>query len=63
MAGDEKPITAFRCGGDECPAGGEHQWDGEVGEELEGGGGFWSTCCSKCGLSRMDYDLINGEDE
>ena len=55
------PITVFRCGGDECPKGGKHQWDDEVTEEFEDGGGFSSTACSKCGLTSMDHDLLSGE--
>ncbi len=56
------PITVFVCGGKSCPKGGDHQWDAEVEEKYEGGGGMWSQACSKCGLSRMDYDLMTGDE-
>lgn len=54
-----EPITVFACGGKRCPAGGDHQWDGEVSHEDPDGGGSWSLACSKCGLSRLDFDLLN----
>lgn len=55
-----EPVTAISCGGPLCPAGGEHQWDAEVTEELEGGGGFSSVACSKCGITAMDQDMLGG---
>jgi hypothetical protein len=56
---DNSPVRVFICGGDNCPKDGKpHQWDAEVEGECPGGGYFSSTACSKCGLSRMDYDLM-----
>lgn len=58
---NNKPITLVVRGRHGCPAGGDHQWDGEVTHEDPEGGGWWSLACSKCGLTRLDYDLMAGD--
>lgn len=56
---DEKPkeeITVFSCGGDRCPKGGVHEWDGpfvKLGDTGE------SVTCSKCGLAHIDWSMMN----
>lgn len=50
------PELVFVCGGD-CPKGGDHSWDGdEVRTET-----MCSVTCSKCGLARIDYDMLRAE--
>lgn len=55
---DEKPdppVTVFVCGGDKCPAGGEH--DNLASVEFPDNGG-WSVACSKCGSTAFERDLL-----
>ena len=55
-------FSLFICGG-ECSAGGEHVWDDWVsmGTYPNGNSMGESAACSKCGLTRMDYDLLKAE--
>ena len=50
----------FICGGQKCPVGGEHVWDGPM-EEYRGPNGSYTVTatCSKCGISAIDYDMMN----
>ena len=44
-----------------CPPACEHQWDGAgVTESYEGGGGFSSAQCSKCGVLAIDASMWDG---
>lgn len=53
-----EPITAFACGGDKCPKGGEHKWSDELQEIGEGA---MASVCVKCGMDAMSYSLWNDE--
>lgn len=69
-------FALFSCGGDSCPKGGEHVWDGPTitiksycypcdgtgCDKCEGGEyvSGESGSCSKCGLSAMDHSMMNG---
>lgn len=60
---ESEPFLAFVCGGKSCPKGGDHEWDGEWALwDDPGGGGGGSATCSKCGLARIDYDMMNCEE-
>lgn len=56
------PVSCFICGGDNCPKDGKpHLWDADV-EAVYGDGSYMSSkACSKCGLARIDYDLLRAE--
>lgn len=54
----QQPVTFFMCGGEGCPKGGKHVWDGEAEGEYEGGARWSSVACSKCDLPKMNYDLM-----
>jgi len=45
----------LECGGDRCPKGGTHQWDGPEKTWKTGS----AATCSKCGLDAMSHTLMN----
>jgi hypothetical protein len=52
---DREEITVFSCGGDRCPKGGVHEWDGPTKKWDTGE----SSTCSKCGLAHIDWCMMN----
>lgn len=56
MSDKAEEVTVFICG-TKC----DHSWDGPgVEEEREGGGGFSSVTCSKCGVAAIDACMWEG---
>jgi hypothetical protein len=60
MGQDQGGVSVFLCGGDLCKDGKPHEWDGpELTGETEGGGGFSTGTCSKCGMSHMSWSMFH----
>jgi hypothetical protein len=56
----KRDLTYFACGGQGCPKGGEHQWDGPTLRTYHSGGSVASEAatCSKCGLDAISHSLL-----
>jgi len=51
----KEPVSVFMCGGSLCKDGKDHEWDGPIRRWKTGS----SQTCSKCGMTRMDFDMWN----